>query len=200
MSRRLSAVLAALVFAAVSLAAASPAAASTSGGFVAAINGARAQKGRAPLAHRGDLALIAQRHAQRMARSNSLHHNPGLTRQVSNWRAVGENVGVGGNVSTLHRAFMNSSAHRANILDRDYTEVGVGVAVDSRGVLWVAEVFRQPARATAPPRTVAAAKTPAPAVHKRLPLRRRVVTRPETAGSTRPASTWASRLQTAGTR
>ncbi len=143
MSRLMSTATAALC-AAFLVVTAAPAHGSTSGGFVAAINGARAQQGRAALASRADLSRIALRHAQQMARSNSLHHNPGLTRQVTNWNAVAENVGVGGNVSTLHRAFMRSRSHRANILDRQYTEIGVGVAVDARGVLWVAEVFRRP--------------------------------------------------------
>jgi hypothetical protein len=40
---------------------------------------------------------------------------------------------------------MRSPGHRANILDRDYSEVGVG-AVVRNGRLWVAEVFRQPLR------------------------------------------------------
>ena len=38
---------------------------------------------------------------------------------------------------------MNSSAHRANILDRRWRGVGVGV-VKSGGRLWVTEIFRQP--------------------------------------------------------
>jgi hypothetical protein len=42
---------------------------------------------------------------------------------------------------------MNSPGHRANILDRDYTEVGIG-AVTVAGRVWVAEVFRRPLRIT----------------------------------------------------
>jgi peptidoglycan hydrolase-like protein with peptidoglycan-binding domain len=60
---------------------------------------------------------------------------------------VGENVGYGPDALTVHAAFMNSAPHRANILDRDYTEVGIG-AVTVNGRVWVAEVFRRPMRVT----------------------------------------------------
>jgi peptidoglycan hydrolase-like protein with peptidoglycan-binding domain len=82
-----------------------------------------------------------------MASKNSLYHNPNLTSDVKNWRWVGENVGYGGDSRSLHQAFMNSAPHRANILDRDFTEVGIGVVVRA-GRVWVAEVFRKPARAS----------------------------------------------------
>lgn len=128
---------------------ASPAQASSAGSFLSQINAERARAGQAPLAHRPDLAALALRHAQKMASLNSLHHNRNLAAQVANWRAVGENVGMGGNTRVLHAAFMNSPAHRANILDKDFTEIGLGVTSDARGVMWVTEVFRQPMRATA---------------------------------------------------
>ena len=80
-----------------------------------------------------------------MAGSSRLYHNPRLTSDVTNWRWVGENVGYGPSVASVHTAFMNSPAHKANILDRDYTEVGIGVVV-ANGRVWVAEVFRRPMR------------------------------------------------------
>jgi hypothetical protein len=58
---------------------------------------------------------------------------------------VGENVGYGPDALAVHVAFMRSPGHRANILDRDYSEVGVGAVVRG-GRVWVAEVFRQPLR------------------------------------------------------
>ena len=82
-----------------------------------------------------------------MADRSKLYHNPGLTSDVNNWRWVGENVGYGPDADTVHVAFMNSPAHKANILDRDYTEVGIG-AVVRNGRVWVAEIFRRPARTT----------------------------------------------------
>jgi hypothetical protein len=128
---------------------AQPARASAASSFVSKINSARRSAGRPVLSVRADLAAVAYRHAQRMASKESLYHNPNLGSEVRGWQAVGENVGRGGDVSSLHQAFMHSSTHRANILDRDYTEVGVGVVVDGDGIMWVTEVFRQPYRQAA---------------------------------------------------
>jgi peptidoglycan hydrolase-like protein with peptidoglycan-binding domain len=129
----------------------SPAPASATGpntsSILSAVNSARASAGRHSLSLWSDLSAVAYRWSQHMAATGTLAHNPGLTSQVSNWRWVGENVGYGPSVSQVHVAFMASAGHKANILDRDYTEVGVG-AVWANGRLWIAEVFRQPLRAT----------------------------------------------------
>ena len=72
-----------------------------------------------------------------------LAHNPKLASSVSNWRYLGENVGVGYSVSSLEAAFYASPHHRANMLDRDFTQIGVAVVVVN-GKMWVAEEFRRP--------------------------------------------------------
>src|SRR4051794_17950005 len=112
--------------------------------FVADMNAARQASGLAPYAVAYDLVAVARGHSQRMASQQSLYHNPGLTTEVHSWQAVGENVGEGPSVSDIHTAFMNSPEHRANILDHDFTQVGVGVTVDGHGIIWVTEDFRQP--------------------------------------------------------
>jgi hypothetical protein len=112
--------------------------------FIAKMNAARQSAGLQPYAVASDLTSIARSHSARMASSGSLYHNPTLTSDVSNWQAVGENVGEGPNVDDIHTAFMNSPEHRANILDHDFTQVGVGVSVDKNGIIWVTEDFRQP--------------------------------------------------------
>jgi uncharacterized protein YkwD len=56
------------------------------------------------------------------------------------WDAIGENVGVGSTVRSVHRALMNSTSHRRIILSRAFTSVGVGV-VRSGGRAWVTEIF-----------------------------------------------------------
>jgi uncharacterized protein YkwD len=138
-------------------AAAGPAAAnSVEDSFTAKLNGARSARGIPRLTTRGSLVEVAREQARRMAGQSRLYHNPRLTSDVTNWRWVGENVGYGPDVVTVHQAFMNSPAHKANILDRDYTEVGIG-AVVSNGRVWVAEVFRRPMRLTTSSRTTLAA-------------------------------------------
>jgi hypothetical protein len=116
--------------------------------FIAKINSAREANGLSPYSVAGDLTSIARQHSDEMASKQELYHNPNLTTQVQNWQAVGENVGEGPTVDDIHTAFMNSPEHRANILDHDFTQVGVGVAVDKNGVIWVTEDFREPMGST----------------------------------------------------
>jgi len=112
--------------------------------FVAKMNAAREAAGLRPYAVASDLTSVAREHSAQMASKQSLYHNPNLTTQVHNWQAVGENVGEGPTVADIHSAFMHSPEHKANILDHDFTQVGVGVSVDGNGIIWVTEDFRQP--------------------------------------------------------
>lgn len=127
------------------------------------INAERSARGLAPLASAADLRSVALDHSRSMASSGDLHHNPSLGSDVTNWRVVAENVGVGADADDLHREFMQSSTHAANILDGRVTQVGVGV-VRADGLLWVTQVFRQPMSAPdpAPSTTPKPADTPAP--------------------------------------
>lgn len=89
------------------------------------------------------LTIIARDQARRMADRARLFHNPQLASDVTNWAWVGENVGYGPDVRTVHAAFMGSPPHRANILDRDFTRIGVGVEVRGTRV-WICQVFKTP--------------------------------------------------------
>lgn len=115
--------------------------------LIAKMNAARVAAGLRPYVVRSDLTTVAQAQARRMASSGTLYHNPYLTTAVTNWRWVGENVGYAPDALTLNSAFMASPGHKANILDRDFTEVGVGFVV-SGGRLWASETFRTPLHAT----------------------------------------------------
>lgn len=128
------------------------AASGPAGTLLARLNDARTARGLAPLAPVGDLESVATTHSRRMAASGDLHHNPSLGSQVRNWRVVAENVGRGPDADQLHRMFMESSTHVANILDERVTQVGVGV-VDVDGQLWVTQVFREPLSTSRPSRS-----------------------------------------------
>lgn len=106
------------------------------------INKARAAAGRPSLRLNETLSNYARKHSKIMATKNRLYHNPFLASWLGhlNWRILGENVGVGGSVSSLHRAFMASPGHRANNLDRRYKSFGIGI-VSSGGRLWVTVIF-----------------------------------------------------------
>ena len=136
--------------------------------LVAAANGARAASGLASLSVSGDLAAAASRQAARMAQSGVLAHTPNLSSVVCCWTTLGENVGEGPSASAVQSAFMASPMHRANILSGSYTQIGVGVAVDAKGTLWVSEIFRRPSGAVA---QAAPAPQPAPAPVVHAPAR-----------------------------
>jgi uncharacterized protein YkwD len=126
-----------------------PAEASTSNAsyFVNAINAQRVAHHRAKLRVSAVMTGAAQRWASSMAHSNQLAHNPKLASSVGNWRYLGENVGLGYSASSLEAAFYASPHHRANMLDSDFTEIGVAVVVVN-GKMWVAEEFRRPMHQT----------------------------------------------------
>ncbi len=143
-----------------------PATAQADAGLIAATNAARSAAGVAGVTESADLDAAAGQHAQSMARSGILAHTPSLGSGVCCWLKIGENVGEGPSVGALHAAFMASIEHRDNILDRSFTQMGVGYAVDAHGTLWVSELFRDPTGAApkpAPP--VVAAPVVHPAVH-----------------------------------
>ena len=149
--RVLAAVLTVLLLPSLLVASSSPAEARTDSSaevrFVDSINAERARRGLPRLRVESDLRSVARQHSVRMADRNQLYHNPNLTTDVRSWRRVAENIGRSSSISTLHRALMSSEGHRANILDRNVSEVGIGVEV--RGsTLWVTQVFRQPSTST----------------------------------------------------
>lgn len=106
------------------------------------INAARADYGRAGLRLSQSLSDIAHAHSYKMAQAGSIFHTKNLSYALRNysWTVAGENVGMGPTVYRIHRALMNSSAHKANILYRGFKRVGVGV-VYKNGMYFVTEIF-----------------------------------------------------------
>ena len=147
--------MAAVALVALSFGALSPATLATAGGkascynyksseraFAEKINLARRVAGSGSIQLDKELSKVARRHAWEMDRANRLFHTEGnkLGWRVTNWNSLGENVGVGGTVESLHRAFMASPAHRANVLKSSYNHLGVGVHTD-KNYMWVTMVF-----------------------------------------------------------
>ncbi len=56
------------------------------------------------------------------------------------WSLGGENVGVGGSLDGLQRAFMASKLHRQNILNETYDHMAVGI-VKADESLWITVIF-----------------------------------------------------------
>ena len=108
--------------------------------FLAKLNAERTSRGLAALQSHWDLVDDAEAHSHAMMDTGNLHHNPNLGSVTTGWVALGENVGVGPSVNSIHTSFMNSSGHRANILG-DFTHVGIGAVRESENKLWVTVVF-----------------------------------------------------------
>jgi uncharacterized protein YkwD len=55
--------------------------------------------------------------------------------------ATGENVAHAIDVTRAHRALWASPSHRENLLQPRFDRVGIGIALDADGSIWVCEVF-----------------------------------------------------------
>ena len=111
-------------------------------GFLAEINATRSANGLSSLSVDGGLRSHARNHTQDMIDVGNIYHSSSGELQGaagSGWSKLGENVGRGGSVGSLHAAFLKSASHKANILG-DYNYVGIGTGT-SNGVLYVTVVF-----------------------------------------------------------
>jgi uncharacterized protein YkwD len=126
------------------------------------INGERTVAGAAPLHLDRRLDAIAQARSQDMIdRDYFSHQIPGagtvfdiLNRDHIPYTSAGENIAMNSYITvyslaqTMRRTnadFMHSPIHRANILCRQYTDLGLGIAFQrASGKLILTEVFTQP--------------------------------------------------------
>ena len=129
-------------------------------GFLAKINASRAANGLAALSVDGGLRSHARNHTQDMIDADEIYHSSSDELKAaagSGWSKLGENVGRGGTVDSLHKAFMDSAGHKANILG-DYNYAGIGTA-SSDGVLYVTVVFMKKGGGSTTTTTAPAATT-----------------------------------------
>jgi len=119
--------------------------ASIESSYLNILNQERASHGLAPLETNAQLTTVASAWAVRMASAGVLQHNPALTSEVHGWRSLGENVGRGPDLRDLADAFWASAEHRDNILDPDFSQVGIGATVADHRI-YIAVEFRQPLR------------------------------------------------------
>ncbi len=75
-----------------------------------------------------DLGEKAQAWAEHLAAKGSLSHSNLASGAPAGWRMLGENVGYGPSIAAVHGGYMNSSGHRANILNSRFNYIGVGHA------------------------------------------------------------------------
>ncbi len=99
------------------------------------VNAERAKHGLAPLSHNWELSRVARYKSQDMADKGYFTHNsPTFGSPFDmmkafgiSYRTAGENIAKGQkSPAAVVNAWMNSSGHRANILNSSYTQIGVG--------------------------------------------------------------------------
>lgn len=112
--------------------------------FYALINSERAAAGVPALQWRDDVAGMAVAQSAAMAAAGSIWHGPFVSQgnlKALNASLLAENVGMGGDVASIHAAFMNSEHHRENILDPGLNQVGTGVVISGDGTVYITEDF-----------------------------------------------------------
>ena len=119
-------------------------------GVLAETNEERQTAGLSALAASSEANRVAQVRADEMARTGQFSHqlrengSPGDTLDAYDvsYRGWGENIYMGSNdPGAAVNAWMNSSGHRANILNGNFTHLGVGAAKNAQGSTIHVQVF-----------------------------------------------------------
>ena len=113
------------------------------------VNAARQDAGLSELELDADLCAAAQARAQEIAQSFS-HTRPDgsscftiLEEFGISYRAAGENIAMGQRTpEEVMDGWMNSSGHRASILNGTFTSIGVGYYVDGAGAAHWVQIFQ----------------------------------------------------------
>ncbi len=113
------------------------------------LNEERRNRGLQPVKLNSKLTELARKKAKDMADLNYFSHtSPTYGRPkdmvesagIDYW-IVGENIAKTSSATRANTLFMNSSVHRATMLNKQYTDVGIGIYRKSNGTLYVAELF-----------------------------------------------------------
>lgn len=113
-------------------------------------NQERTKRGLRPLALQTELANSASWHAKDLSKRDTLSHSDHLGRSAAeraeafgygSWTRIGENVAAGQqSPEQVLQSWLASPLHRQNILDPQFTDVGIGYAENLEGSLghyWV---------------------------------------------------------------
>lgn len=112
------------------------------------VNEERAKAGLSPLTEAQNVAEAAGVRAEEISRSFShtrpdgSSYNTALTQSGVTYRGSGENIAYGQKTpEEVMNSWMNSQGHRANILNADYTTIGVGYYQNSNGTGYWTQLF-----------------------------------------------------------
>lgn len=117
------------------------------------VNVERSKNGLGPLAANWEVGRVARHKSQDMINKKYFSHTSPTYGSPFNmmeqfgikFSAAGENIAMGQRTpAEVVNAWMNSPGHRANILNPSYTQLGVGLAKDSKGTCYWTQMFIKP--------------------------------------------------------
>jgi uncharacterized protein YkwD len=119
-------------------------------------NKERAKEGLPPLTINLTLCKVARGHSANMVKHGKMDHVLDGKKPADRadeggykWEVVAENLGTGEKrytVPLLMKDWMESKVHRVNILHKEFTEIGVGIAQTDKGERYFTQVFAAPAK------------------------------------------------------
>ncbi len=119
--------------------------------IVKLVNQERAKQGIAPLTENWETSRVARTKSQDMINNNYFSHNSPvygtpfnmLNKYGIKYSQAAENIAYGKKTAQeVVNSWMNSSGHRANILNPNYNQIGVGVAKKgTNGPLYFTQMF-----------------------------------------------------------
>jgi uncharacterized protein YkwD len=117
--------------------------------MVSLVNQARTEAGLPTLVVDFAMAAVARAHSIDMAANDYFSHtnldglspfdrmrNAGIA-----YQGAGENIARYRSTAAAHAGLMDSSGHRANILNERFTRIGIGVFVDGTGSMFFTQLF-----------------------------------------------------------
>lgn len=114
------------------------------------VNIERSKRGLSELSFNNELCNVSTLKSQDMINKNYFGHNSptyGSPFNMMNqfniiYRTAGENIAKGQRTpAEVVNSWMNSPGHRANILNANFTDIGIGVAKSSNGTLYWTQMF-----------------------------------------------------------
>ncbi|MBU5307908.1 CAP domain-containing protein [Clostridioides mangenotii] len=114
------------------------------------VNAERSKQGVKPLTLDAEVSSVATKKSQDMIDKNYFDHNSptygspfDMLKQFGiSYKTAGENIAMGQrNPKEVVNSWMNSEGHRKNILNGNFTKIGVGVAQNSNGQIYWTQMF-----------------------------------------------------------
>ena len=112
--------------------------------LVTLVNRARTEQGLNPLAIDPELTAVSRAHSEEMFRLGYFGHDSPVTGDIGDrlnaagvtYFAAGENLAYAPSIATAHTRLMNSPDHYANIMNPNFTRIGIGVIqAENRGLM-----------------------------------------------------------------